>query len=577
MTYQSTLYVIALFIGLITNGVLIVSVALRRPIRVRRLLLSLMVMMFVLSFTYLLMQIGQNEAITYFWANLRYLCSDVMAVLFLLFVLDLSGMIRILRPHMIVAVCAIPAFTLLALLTNNAHHLFITSWQFETVEGLTVVRTSLGDLGVLHTLYALLLTSVSLYFVIRGLIRSRGLARQQYILLLVSALCVIVPFVAFVVLRWTYFDLTPIGVSLSALFVWFALSRRHMLHMLPLAHSLIFDSIADAVFVIDEHQRIVELNRAALQLTQSKYADTIGEPLSTVLPALTAQWKARGNPAEITLEVGNSSRFYEVNCSAVQTSSGLQMGSIIALREITERKIAEARALELALERERIQVFSRFIRSVSHDLRTPLSVMNTTIYVARKTNSAEQREEKLAIIEDQIKRMTAMIEDMHLLAKLDSGIALEMKAVRLHDIIHNIPRQIQHLLQEKHLNFQLEGSDALHVCGQADLLLRAYHNLLHNAVLYTPAEGSVKVRAYANADGYGVVELEDTGCGMTPEQLAAVFEQFQKANEARTTDGSGFGIGLPIVRKIATAHRGTLEATSTPGLGSVFRLVLPLA
>lgn len=573
MTYQSALYIVAVFIGLVANGILIVLLSTRKALRVGRLLQAILVMMFILSFCYLMIRVGREESSVYFWSSLRYVCGAVVPALFLLFVLDLTGQLRTLTLRIIAALYVIPVITVIALLTNNDHSLFMTNWHTETIEGLTVVVSSLGDMGVLHTLYTLLIIVISVYFLARGLIKARGLARQQYALLLIGAGCVVAPYFMFVVLKSTPIDAAPIGLSCSAVFIWLALTRRHLFHILPLAHSLIVDSIADAVFVIDENQQVIELNHAAMRLAHCAYSSAIGVKLGALMPALTKD--APPCPEEICLDVDGDARYYEVKHSAINTPGGLQMGKVITLREVTERRDSETRSLELALERERIQLFSRFVRSISHDLRTPLAVMNTSIYIARKSANAEQREEKLAIIEEQIRRMTSMIEDMHLLAKLDSGIALEMSTLRLEDVIYNIPSTVRRLVQDKRLNFQLEGNNLLRVRGQPDLLVRAYHNLLHNAALYTPPEGSVTVRVYAS-ESCGVIAVEDTGGGMTSEQLTAAFEKFQKTNEARTTDGSGLGIGLPIARKIALAHRGTLEARSNPGVGSVFRIVLPL-
>jgi PAS domain S-box-containing protein len=575
MTHQSAFYLLAVFAGLVANGILIVSIATRKSMRVGRLFLAILVLMFILSFSYLMIRVGRDESLVYFWSSMRYLCSGLMPVLFLLFVLDLTGYLGRLRRWTVAALFVLPIFMQLALWTNNAHHLFLKSWRMEMIEGLTVIRAPLGDLGFLHTMYALILIAISLFFLVRGFVKARARARQQYGLLLVSATCVIIPYTLFVLLHLTPIDMTPIGVSASALFIWLALARHRLFHLLPMAHSYIFDSVADAVFVIDEYQHVIEINRAAIQLTQRSYNNAVGAPLATLIPAFT-QEHTQPFPEQIHLEVDGSSHFYEVKRSAITTSTGYQMGDVITLREITERKNAETRALELALERERILLFSRFVRSISHDLRTPLSVMNTAIYIARKSSNAEQRSEKLLTIEEQIKRMTGMIEDMHLLAKLDSGIALDMTSVRLEDVIHNVPTHIRRLVEDKQLRFHLDGSLPLRVCAQPDLLVRAYHNLLHNAVLYTQPEGSVTVRTYANDEGCGVIAVEDTGPGIAPEQLATVFEQFQKTNEARTSDGSGFGIGLPIARKITLAHRGKLEVSSTPGAGSVFQMILPL-
>jgi two-component system OmpR family sensor kinase len=311
-----------------------------------------------------------------------------------------------------------------------------------------------------------------------------------------------------------------------------------------------------------------------------EYAAAVGHKLDALMPPL-AQLddlfsRADGLPVEVRHEVRERTMILEVSRSTIVSREEERLGQVILLREITERKEAEHRNLEVALERERIQLLARFIRSTSHDLRTPLAIMNTSIYVARRTADPAQREEKLALIEQQVKVMTRMIDDLHLLAKLESDVPLAATPIRLIDLVHNIPDDVRAMIRSKSLTLQVSGDDSLTVRAQPDLLLRAYHNLLHNGVVYTPREGNVKVRAYADEQARAVIEVADTGQGIAAEQLEHIFDGFHKANTARTSDGTGMGIGLPIARKIATAHHGRLEVSSTPGEGSVFKLVLPI-
>ncbi len=370
MTYQSALYIVAVFIGLVANGILIVLLSTRKALRVGRLLQAILVMMFILSFCYLMIRVGREESSVYFWSSLRYVCGAVVPALFLLFVLDLTGQLRTLPLRIIAALYVIPVITVIALLTNNDHSLFMTNWHTETIEGLTVVVSSLGDMGVLHTLYTLLIIVISVYFLARGLIKARGLARQQYALLLIGAGCVVAPYFMFVVLKSTPIDATPIGLSCSAVLIWLALRRRHLFHILPLAHSLIVDSIADAVFVIDENQQVIELNHAAMRLAHCAYSSAIGVKLGALMPALTKD--APPCPEEICLDVDGDARYYEVKHSAINTPGGLQMGKVITLREVTERRNSETHSLELALERERIQLVSRYVPTICHDSQSSL-------------------------------------------------------------------------------------------------------------------------------------------------------------------------------------------------------------
>jgi two-component system sensor histidine kinase BaeS len=129
------------------------------------------------------------------------------------------------------------------------------------------------------------------------------------------------------------------------------------------------------------------------------------------------------------------------------------------------------------------------------------------------------------------------------------------------------------MIEKKHQLFTVDIQDDT-ARGDVTLLRRAVHNLLQNASLYTPEQGQITVRG-SREDEDIVIEVEDTGVGIAPQDLKGIFDRFTKVNRARTQDGSGAGLGLAIVRKIAQIHNGTITAESTPGQGSMFRLVVP--
>jgi signal transduction histidine kinase len=103
---------------------------------------------------------------------------------------------------------------------------------------------------------------------------------------------------------------------------------------------------------------------------------------------------------------------------------------------------------------------------------------------------------------------------------------------------------------------------------------RVVKDLVENAILYTPAEGEVKVRTIAH-DHLVLLEVSDTGRGITPSELPRIFERFYRSEEARTANSAGAGLGLTIAKQVIEMHNGKIEVESTPGVGSTFRVFLP--
>ncbi|MCX6028486.1 MAG: ATP-binding protein [Chloroflexi bacterium] len=254
-------------------------------------------------------------------------------------------------------------------------------------------------------------------------------------------------------------------------------------------------------------------------------------------------------------------------------ASGKPVRMIGAMQDISERKQAEQRAFELALERERMALLTQFILDVSHEFRTPLSIMQTNIYLLERLEDPAKRQRKLAQIGEQVTGITRLVELLVEMARLDSGVPFTTQSMDLNGLVGAIAGKLQAQAAAKGLTLYLElASDLPPVPADGNRLDRALHELLNNAVRYTPTGGSITLRTASGAAGV-TVEVQDSGPGIAADVLPHIFERFYRQDVAHTTPG--FGLGLPIARAIVERHGGRLEVESQPGAGSVFRIKLP--
>ncbi len=252
---------------------------------------------------------------------------------------------------------------------------------------------------------------------------------------------------------------------------------------------------------------------------------------------------------------------------------GTLIGVLGIGRDITERKQAEQRAFELALERERMALLTKFILDVSHEFRTPLAIMQTNLYLLERLEDPAKRQRKLAQIGDQVTGITRLVELLVEMARLDSGVPFTTTPTDLNQWIGAVAAKLGGAAAAKGLTLQLALTPDLPlVPADGNRLDRALHELLDNAVRFTPTGGSVTVRTASDADGV-TVEVQDTGPGIPPDVLPHIFERFYRQDVTHTTPG--FGLGLPIARAIVERHGGRLEVESQPGAGSVFRIRFP--
>jgi heavy metal sensor kinase len=214
----------------------------------------------------------------------------------------------------------------------------------------------------------------------------------------------------------------------------------------------------------------------------------------------------------------------------------------------------------------------RFLADVSHELRTPLTIIRGNMDLMRRMGVAEP--EILDDAQDELERMTRLVDDLLLLARADTGgLPLNRQPVELDDIFLEVYRQVQNI--ETPVQVTIMEVDQVYVLGDSDRLKQLFLNLVDNAIKYTPAGGEV-LMSLSKKDGNALVEIRDNGVGIPAEDLPRIFDRFYRVDKARTRNPGGSGLGLSIARWIAVAHGGNIYVESTVGEGSTFSVSLPI-
>ncbi|MEZ0578198.1 sensor histidine kinase [Nocardioides sp. MH1] len=205
------------------------------------------------------------------------------------------------------------------------------------------------------------------------------------------------------------------------------------------------------------------------------------------------------------------------------------------------------------------QQVRQFVADASHELRTPLTTIAGYTELARRRNDPEATSTALAKVEEEAARMTALVEDLLLLARLDAGRPLAQEPVDLTRLLLEAVADARVVAPDHAWHLELDGDLPVEVVGDADRLHQVITNLLTNARKYTPAGTTVTVAV----DPHGF-EVRDDGPGFPPDLLPVAFERFSRGDVSRHREG-GLGLGLALVQAIVTAHGGTVTLSSEPG------------
>ena len=233
---------------------------------------------------------------------------------------------------------------------------------------------------------------------------------------------------------------------------------------------------------------------------------------------------------------------------------------------IVDLKDYQALRLQAQVSELKEQVF----RAVAHDLRAPLMGLQGYIYILQNGNvSPEERARYLALMSEAARNLSALLEDVLDVSRLEAGMAHPQKeSVALRPLVQEVLDTLAPTAQPKKLELS-SAIDLDRLPADRKLLKRILTNLVSNAIKFTE-RGFVKVVAFQDEKSY-TVKVEDSGIGLTAQEIKGLFQKYHQVH----TEKPGYGLGLFISRQLVQAHGGTLEVTSAPGKGSTFTIRLP--
>ncbi len=332
----------------------------------------------------------------------------------------------------------------------------------------------------------------------------------------------------------------------------------------------VLDSMVEGIVVVDAENHLVLTNRAAARAFGFSEPATGRALIEAVRHHEVAALAARlvQEPAVLGYELrieGTPARFLQINGVALRDAEGTPNGAVLVFHDITRVRELEG-------------VRQEFVANVSHELRTPLSLIKgaTETLLDGAKSDPVALERLLGIVDRHADRLTLLIDDLLLLAKLDSGrVVLNVQPTPLRLAVQEVIEDLAPRALAREMRLLNTLPSGMLAQADQDRLRQVLANLIDNAIKYGRAAGAVTISGRIVNEKWIEVCVRDDGPGIPAEARARVFERFYRADKARSREQGGTGLGLAIVKHVVQAHGGDVRVESELGQGAAFYFTLP--
>lgn len=338
-----------------------------------------------------------------------------------------------------------------------------------------------------------------------------------------------------------------------------------------------FDAVWLGLIVLDDSCNVRAINGAAAALLRVQKPDAVSKHVDVVVPfrdvTQTAQLVASGKQRqrasmEVTLEpkdAGGETSILRATVRPMRREDG--SAAMIVLEDITQQRVAQ-------------ESRNSFVAQATHELRTPLTSMR--LYLEQLVEDGDKdplvKARCLNVLTSETRRLERVVGDMLSVSEMDAGtFQLRVDDVDLPKMFEELEQDYQAAAADKEITFRVDVPPKWPmVRGDRDKIATALHNIISNAIKYTPQGGMVTVRA-SEANGQLAVDITDNGIGIAPDEQEQVFAKFYRSKDKRVASITGSGIGLALAREVIRMHGGDITLQSAIDKGSTFTLTVPAA
>lgn len=543
-----------------------------------------------------------TKAGTLFWAKMGYFFVVSTPLIWARFAFRYTDQYKWLKASRFAWFCIIPLITVILVFTNELHHLIWQVYTFSPVKNVLAIQIQrYGAWFWVNVFQDYLLVLLGAGLIIRQSFKSFNLYRQQSIWLVIGALIPLIGNAIYVfrLIPGLVQDYTSVMFALAGFAFVIGMTRHQLFNLQPIAREAVIDSMSDAMFALDNQNRIVDLNPAALAIMGMKADVLLGKPAGQAF----APWRDMVEQFKNTLEVQTDivaeykqqERHYDLRILPLRGRANQLTGRLIVLRDITDRKVAEVALRERTTELEALnEQLNAFAHTVAHDIKDPLSgvvALSTLLREYFEELSSEAIAEYLDSITQNTMRLASIVDALLLLASVRQLEAVNREPLNMALIIANVQRRLSVLIAERQAVL-VTPETWPEIRSYGPWIEEVWANYVSNAVKYGGTSPQIELGfsildcrlSMANAEDAPESKIaspksriqfwvRDNGPGLTAEQQAQLFTKFTRLRDAEP----GHGLGLSIARNIVEKLGGAVGVESEVGQGSTFWFTLPVS
>jgi signal transduction histidine kinase len=519
-----------------------------------------------------------------FWLRVEYIGIPFGSMLWIIMVLQYTGRQAFVRKWVVLLLLVIPITTLVAHYTNEWHHLFYTSMVLDTADSFPLVSLVKGPLYWVHVTYAYTLFIIGMGLMIQMYRKATPRMKKQIALMVIGSCG---PYGGTLIylsgVTLIPIDFAPFGFVFSGVCYLWGIYQFNMLRLAPFALQKVFESMQDAVVVLDLDNCIASFNQSASQAIESlNRKNVVGQPAAHIFslyPKLLErinQEPSSDHKAQITGQA--DAKFYNVHLSLICDNNQKPIGKMLLLSDVTETVHYEDRLLYKSRQLAELNTFKdKMFNVIAHDIRDPLAVLiNLMELMEEEMQTCEESHEEIVHeMSQQIQNTFTLVESLLDWFQSQRGGMVFNPVIR--DLARTVKTNVR-LMQvrsgSKNIIIISDIPDSLYVFADKEMLDLIIRNLLSNAIKFTENGGSIRLKA-EYADGKIIVSISDTGSGIPAGQAESLLQEAHPVSSPGTAGERGVGLGLTLCREFVRLNGGEIWFESALSQGSTFYFSLP--